>query len=280
MNIEKYYKNRQLVLANSLYNKKYEECTWSEKNTINSKIKNNIRSISCVPNIIKSICEKERLKVKEFIIERLLTKNHKMSGERSSYFWFAKNKLAEYHDKIYNLTYFLDISATLSQRIYHIVNEIWSSVICENPDCVNDVIFLDFTRGYRNFCCVKCSKNRTQLKKNGFIKENIPKDDSKIEYYKAVRRATYNSYKKYKYIINPDNLKIGLNGSGDVYQLDHIIPVIEGYNRNINPNIIGHHKNLQMLHWTENRSKDRFCCKVFLEDLLIHCSKLQRLVSP
>lgn len=280
MNIEKYYKNRQLVLASSLYDKKYEDCIWKEKNTINSKIKNNIRNIACVPSIIKTVCEEERLKIKELIIEVLLTKTHKMSGERSSYFWFASNKLNEYHDKIYNLTYFLDINVILSQRIHHIVNEIWSKPICKNPDCVNDVIFLDYTRGYRKFCSIKCSKNPTQLKKNGFIKENTPKDESKIEYYKAVRRATYNSYKKYKYIINPDNLKIGLNGSGDVYQLDHIIPIIEGYNRNINPNIIGHRKNLQMLHWVENRSKDQSYCKDYLEELLIHCSKLQRLVSP
>jgi hypothetical protein len=38
----------------------------------------------------------------------------------------------------------------------------------------------------------------------------------------------------------------------DNYQLDHIIPIIEGYNNNISPNIIGNITNLRMIPWEEN----------------------------
>ena len=41
----------------------------------------------------------------------------------------------------------------------------------------------------------------------------------------------------------------------DAHHIDHIIPIIYGFNNNILPHIIGGMKNLQMLHYKENCSK-------------------------
>jgi hypothetical protein len=51
------------------------------------------------------------------------------------------------------------------------------------------------------------------------------------------------------------DLRIGRNGDPGAYQLDHKIPIIIGYLKQIHPEIIGSLDNLQILHWTENNYK-------------------------
>ena len=47
----------------------------------------------------------------------------------------------------------------------------------------------------------------------------------------------------------------GKMGEEGAYQLDHIIPVYEGFKQNMSPEKIGNIKNLQIITWEENRSK-------------------------
>jgi hypothetical protein len=84
-------------------------------------------------------------------------------------------------------------------------------------------------------------------------------------YRKKVKRLTEIVYKKYKNIINPNNLERITNGKNGV-QLDHKYSIIEGFLNNVEPEIISHHCNLQMLEWNDNRKKSKKC-DVDLEQL-------------
>lgn len=253
--IKEYYEKMQLVLALSLYNKKYKDCNRKEKNSINGTIKNNMTKYMVIPYVGDKTDFKCRRHLKNFIESKLINKNGKLHRERNNYVWFLKNNFESEYVDIFNTTSYLPILSTIPNRIYHIVNDLCSKQECENIDCDNEILFLDYSRGYRRFCCVKCSKNKNELKKIGIYKEDKEPDFEKRQYYIDVRRYTRRTYNEFKHIINPDDLPLGRCGSGDVYQIDHIIPIIEGYNKKIDPKIMGNIKNLQILHWKCNLSK-------------------------
>jgi hypothetical protein len=78
-----------------------------------------------------------------------------------------------------------------------------------------------------------------------------------------VNRYTEKSYKKYKNIINPNNLQ----RSRGKYHLDHKFSKTEGFKNNISPEIIGSYINLQMLTESDNCSKC-YKCSISKEELL------------
>lgn len=77
-------------------------------------------------------------------------------------------------------------------------------------------------------------------------------------YRKKVKRLTETTYKMYKNIINPNNLERVTNGKVG-FQLDHKYSIIEGFLNNVEPEIISHHCNLQMIEWSSNRTKSKRC---------------------
>ena len=65
--------------------------------------------------------------------------------------------------QIFSLTLFLPDKANTSQRIYHIINDLFEVPVCKS--CGNTVSFWNFYDGYRIFCKnVKCSGNDTTVK--------------------------------------------------------------------------------------------------------------------
>jgi hypothetical protein len=122
------------------------------------------------------------------------------------------------------------------------------------PKCLmckkNKCDFNCFSCGYFQCCSIKCARELGSLRK---LAENERGISGWKEYYRAVWQYTRVNYKKYYDIINPDNLIRGC-GRGK-YQLDHIIPIVVGYCEQIEPEIIGHYSNLQMLEHTKNASK-------------------------
>lgn len=81
-------------------------------------------------------------------------------------------------------------------------------------------------------------------------------------YRKTVYKLTESVYKKFKQIINPNDLKRGIRK----YHIDHKFSVLEGFKNNIPPYIISHYSNLEMLIHNENHSKD--CnCSITMNDL-------------
>lgn len=77
-------------------------------------------------------------------------------------------------------------------------------------------------------------------------------------YRKKVKRLTEVTYKVYKSIINPNNLERVTNGKNG-FQLDHKYSIIEGFLNNVEPEVISHHCNLQMIEWSSNRAKSKRC---------------------
>lgn len=92
----------------------------------------------------------------------------------------------------------------------------------------------------------------------------IPKEQ-KTEwelYREQVLNHTYKSWKHHQNKINP----IGLE-RGSKYELDHKFSITEGFKQNVDPEIIGHYTNLELLPKDDNRSK-RIKCSITLEELI------------
>lgn len=92
----------------------------------------------------------------------------------------------------------------------------------------------------------------------------IPKEQkTKWELYREqVLAYTYKSWKHYQHKINP----LGLV-RGSEYELDHKFSITEGFKQNVDPEIIGHYSNLELLPKADNRSK-RINCSITLEELI------------
>lgn len=81
-----------------------------------------------------------------------------------------------------------------------------------------------------------------------------PDDRTEWEIYsRTCRRLTEQNYTRYVKQLDPFELR----GHEGRYDLDHIIPIFDGFMRGIDPAIIAHHANLRMLSVTENRSRPK-----------------------
>lgn len=102
------------------------------------------------------------------------------------------------------------------------------------------------------------------LKRTGFTYQEFQKRISEFKKY----------YQKVRYITNKQSLHIlknfdkrGKAGEIGAYHLDHKFSIIEGFKKNINPDIIGNIANLHMIPWEINVMKQGDCC-IELEELL------------
>jgi hypothetical protein len=87
---------------------------------------------------------------------------------------------------------------------------------------------------------------------------------SREAYYEIVWRVSNISYNYYKHVIDPNCLR-GSTG-GEIYHLDHIYSIMQGFVNEICPTIIGHACNLQILTGDENIKKSANCW-ISLEEL-------------
>lgn len=162
------------------------------------------------------------------------------------------------------IKYFNKITFTtdVREKLYCLINGISIRPKCGNKSCDNEVKFLDYSRGYRVFCCIRCSKNPERLKTinifGGVHKIRETPHTEKTLYFKKVREVTRLTYRMNKDKINPDNHKFGRCGVEGAYQLDHIISVNTGYKNGIDPEIIGGIDNLRIVHWRVNAVKNKF----------------------
>lgn len=76
--------------------------------------------------------------------------------------------------------------------------------------------------------------------------------DSRKKYYREVQKITRKQ--DISVLENYDKLR-GLCGVDGAYQLDHIIPVSVGYQKNISAKVIGDISNLQIIPWKDNLLK-------------------------
>lgn len=105
---------------------------------------------------------------------------------------------------------------------------------------------------------------KTKIERGWIIPDEFLNDYQK--YRKEVRNLTEKTYKKYKDIINPNNLKRVTNGNIG-FQLDHKYSIIEGFLNGVEPAIISNQNNLQMLECNKNRNKSKKC-SIELDELI------------
>jgi hypothetical protein len=82
-----------------------------------------------------------------------------------------------------------------------------------------------------------------------------PLFENKELYFEIVRALTEKNYNIYKSVINPKNLKRGWRNN----HVDHIYSISEGFKNRIDPYLISHPCNLQMLKAKENKKKNSKC---------------------
>jgi hypothetical protein len=113
------------------------------------------------------------------------------------------------------------------------------SLICENNHKIN-IRYSSFKRGHR---CRICHYES--------IKISINELESFKKYSKIVRSKTRAVFRKYKELIDPNNLTI----DSKKYHIDHIYSVSDGYKNNIDHNIISSYINLRVISSIDNFKK-------------------------
>jgi hypothetical protein len=130
-------------------------------------------------------------------------------------------------------------------------------------------LVLKYKYGVDNACNIdslsRISKIQQTKIDRGWIIPDEFLSDYKI-YRKKIRRLTELTYKTNKHIINPDNFERVTNGKVG-FQLDHRYSIVEGFLNDVEPEIISHCCNLQMLEWNLNREKSK-SCDIDLEKLI------------
>lgn len=107
--------------------------------------------------------------MKSFIKEKLLDKNGKIHSKRANEGWFLKNGYQDHFNMIIEKTSFLS-NPTFVQRLYHIINDIDTLVLCEYCK-EKSPTFDTLSKGYRKYCSCKCQSEATKDKRKNTILE-------------------------------------------------------------------------------------------------------------
>lgn len=124
-----------------------------------------------------------------------------------------------------------------------------------NKGHLSEKTYTNFIRKDKKFICQKCFYESIGI---NFSDEEITKFEN---YKKQVRALTAKTYKIYREIINPENLKVGRGHN----HLDHKFSVYEGFKNNVDPKVISAPENLEILTEKENCSKQSKCSITFEE---------------
>jgi len=119
----------------------------------------------------------------------------------------------------------------------------------------------------RNTMLSKTSEEKIEITKKRFASRYATSMDlidiwyndkeSKELYYRAVWEYTEISYNYNKHIIDPHNLRGFTDGTE--YHLDHTYSIMQGFIYSVDPKIIGHACNLQILPAVDNLTKSAEC---------------------
>lgn len=100
----------------------------------------------------------EELKI--WIKENFINEDGNPNTTRFTKSWIEKNNLYDIIESINKHTSFLDENTSLSERIYCILNDIDSKIIC--PSCGKNKTYACFLRGYKN--CINLQSHKKQNK--------------------------------------------------------------------------------------------------------------------
>ncbi len=125
-------------------------------------------------------------------------------------------------------------------------------------------------KGPRKYCSKRCqfddpefiekmkhfdkSYMQTEDYRNSCRKEDTPKY---IRFKNYTHRLSEKIYQKYKNEINPNNLKRTLCGIEGGHQLDHILTIREGFDKNLSEEFLSRKENLRIITWKENLKRNK-----------------------
>jgi hypothetical protein len=90
--------------------------------------------------------------IKIWIKTNLFNRSGYLSSERTRKKWFENRKLLELYEQVIDLTSFLSEDVLFSERIFCVLRNIVSPVLCKKEGCSNRVGFKRFSRGYHDYC--------------------------------------------------------------------------------------------------------------------------------
>lgn len=174
-----------------------------------------------------------------------------------------KKFFPELYNKI-NEKYSCKFFSTKAMLYFHNLSELPKCLECGKP--IREKNVYEFYK----YCSFKCARRHFSKESTKeavkLYGENWIEDWNK--YKDIVGRYSNISYKIFQSILNPTNL----TRARGAYHLDHIVPKIYGFLHKIDPKIIGHYKNLQMLSEHENLIKG----KNVLEEVTLKIKEIEQ----
>ena len=126
--------------------------------------------------------------------------------------------------------------------------------VCAHPECSKT--FTVVPSKVRLYCCHSCHSltlDNSHLQSPEVLKKRIKDTAPGYKRYKAlVHRLSGRTYTENIDIINPNRYTRTLCGVKDGWQLDHIIPIKECYEKGMLPEEASSITNLRMLPWKDN----------------------------
>ncbi len=112
--------------------------------------------------------------LKNWISSNLFTKTHNLNNRICIDSWWINRNLIQKKNEIIDLTNYLPVTSSITERVYHIYHGYTSIKKCY---CGNDVTFLNFKSGYRNYCSLSCShqseERNEKIKKNSNVQKML-----------------------------------------------------------------------------------------------------------
>jgi len=199
------------------------------------------------------IAQEHKLESASVIIKLLITYNIKTRNIKESKTELQKSKYKETSLKNYGAEHnFLKKSYSRKKWEKDMFETYGITNIFQRQDIIDQICETKYERGY--------------------IIPRKYKTDELEKYYYDVWYNTNISYNKFYYDINVNNVKRSYN----TYHLDHKISILYGFLNNIDPKIIGHKCNLEILYYKDNLSKGSKC-SLTLDELLNRINEVEQL---
>ena len=123
---------------------------------------------------------------------------------------------------------------------------------CIGKDCSNT--FEAVPSSKKKYCCHSCQQKTANVAAKGIGSRSVRNPNIKeyTKYARKVHGLSQKTYEQNKEIINPNNHPRTLCGVEGGWQLDHIIPIKECFEKGISAEEASSVSNLRMLPWKDN----------------------------
>ena len=123
---------------------------------------------------------------------------------------------------------------------------------CIGKECNNTFTVQQSSK--KKYCSHSCQQRTANVAAKGIGSRKIrnPATPEYKKYARQVHGLSQKVYEEYKQIINPNNYTRTLCGVEDGWQLDHIIPIKECFEKGLTPQEAAQVSNLRMLPWKDN----------------------------